>query len=124
MVTARSFSPYCFSRFFFGGNHEPYHLGYFDLRECAAAATVDSAADMLMGLGANTPIECLMSSQALIAQSALLPADKAANHYLKVVCIQSRDVAKLRVDPSVNAHDVLTDNDDFYDEGPFSRRTP
>ena len=40
--------------------------------------TVDSATDMLEGLDANTPIECLMSSQALIVQSALLRPAKCS----------------------------------------------
>ena len=69
--------------------------------------TIDSATDMLMGLGANTPIECLMSSQALIAQSALLSADKAVDHYLKVICLPSQDVANLRVYPISDASEVV-----------------
>ena len=87
---------------------------------CASAlapqdCTTDSATDMLEGLGANTPIECLMSSQALIAQSALLPPDKTADHYLKVICLPSREVANLRVHPALDASDVLTDNFDEDD---------
>jgi hypothetical protein len=67
--------------------------------------TVDSAADMLEGLEANTPIDCLMSSQALIAQSALLPANMAADHYLKVICLPSRDTANLRIDDPLDTND-------------------
>ena len=42
---------------------------------CSAAlakpdCTVDTATDMLAGLDANTPIECLMNSQALVAHPA------------------------------------------------------
>ena len=72
--------------------------------------TVDSATDMLEGLGANTPIECLMSRQALIVQSALLPPAKAADHYLKVVCLPSRDAANLRLHPTRDASDVVDDD--------------
>ena len=69
---------------------------------CASAllpqdCTIDSATDMLEGLGANTPIECLMSSQALIAQSALLPVRVAADHYLKVICLPTGKIANLRI---------------------------
>ena len=77
---------------------------------CASAllpqdCTIDSATDMLKGLGANTPIECLMSSQALIAQSALLPAGKAADHYLKVVCLPSGKIANLRIHDPIDVDD-------------------
>lgn len=83
---------------------------------CATAlppqdCTVDSATDMLEGLGANTPIECLMSSEALIAQSALLPANERADHYLKVVCLPSRQVVGLQLHPTLDA-------DGDGDEGP------
>ena len=82
--------------------------------------TTDSATDMLEGLEANTPIECLMSSQALIAQSALLSADKAVDHYLKVICLPSRDVANLRVHPISDAREVVDDGSDL----PGSRAGP
>ena len=77
---------------------------------CASAllpqdCTIDSATDMLMGLEANTPIECLMSSQALIAQSALLPASVAADHYLKVVCMPSGKFANLPIHDPIDADD-------------------
>jgi hypothetical protein len=77
---------------------------------CASAllpqdCTIDSATDMLEGLGANTPIECLMSSQALIAQSALLPARVAADHYLKVVCLPTGKIANLRIHDPIDADD-------------------
>ena len=85
---------------------------------CSAAlakpeCTVDTATDMLAGLNANTPIECLMNSQALIAQSALLSADKAVDHYLKVICLPSRDVANLRVRPTLGASEVVDDDSDL-----------
>ena len=67
--------------------------------------TIDSATDMLEGLGANTPIECLMSSQALIAQSALLPANVAKDHYLKVVCLRSDDIPNLQIHDPIDADD-------------------
>jgi hypothetical protein len=51
--------------------------------------TIDNATDMMMGMGANTPIECLMNSQALVAQSALAPLLKNGQ-YLKVVCVKSK----------------------------------
>ena len=96
---------------------------------CATAlppqdCTVDSATDMLKGLGANTPIECLMSSQALIAQSALLPADEAADHYLKVICLPSREAVNLRTHPALNASDILSDDADKDDDGELRRRAP
>src|SRR5215813_12831678 len=96
---------------------------------CATAlppqdCTVDSATDMLEGLGANTPIECLMSSQALIAQSALLPPDEAADHYLKVICLPSREAANLRVHPAIDARGVLTDDADKDDNGELQHRAP
>ena len=96
---------------------------------CATAlspqdCTVDSATDMLEGLAANTPIECLMSSQALIAQSALLPPNEAADHYLKVICLPSREVVNLRTHPALGASDVLTDNADKDDDGELQRRAP
>ena len=96
---------------------------------CASAlapqdCTTDSATDMLEGLGANTPIECLMSSQALIAQSALLPPKEAADHYLKVICLPSRQVGNLWVQPVPDASDVLTDNADEDDDGDLQRRAP
>src|SRR5215467_968934 len=96
---------------------------------CASAlaprdCTTDSATDMLEGLGANTPIECLMSSQALIAQSALLPPNEAADHYLKVICLPSRQVVNLRTHPTVGASDILTDNADKDDDGELHRRAP
>jgi len=66
---------------------------------CAAAlprseCTIDSATDFLHGLEANTPIECLMSGQGLIAQSALSPLLEK-DHYLKIVCVQTKAVADL-----------------------------
>jgi hypothetical protein len=63
---------------------------------------------MLEGLGDNTPIECSMSSQALIAQSALLPTRVAADHYLKVVCLPTGDIATLRIPDPID----VDDNDD------------
>jgi hypothetical protein len=56
--------------------------------------TIDSATDMLEGLAANTPIECLMSSEALIAQSALGPG-LGKDQYLKVICVQTTRVAEI-----------------------------
>jgi hypothetical protein len=61
--------------------------------------TIDSATDMMEGLTANTPIECLMSSEALIAQSALGPG-LGKDQYLKVICVQTKRVAEiLRLHP-------------------------
>ena len=56
--------------------------------------TMDTATDMLEGLKANTPIECLMSSEALIAQSALGPG-LGKDQYLKVICVQTKRVAEI-----------------------------
>jgi hypothetical protein len=56
--------------------------------------TIDTATDMLEGLKANTPIECLMSSEALIAQSALGPG-LGKDQYLKVICVQTKRVAEI-----------------------------
>ena len=56
--------------------------------------TIDSATDMLVGFTANTPIECLMSSEALIAQSALGPG-LGKDEYLKVICVQTKRVAEI-----------------------------
>jgi hypothetical protein len=94
---------------------------------CASAllpqdCTVDSATDMLEGLEANTPIECLMSSQALIAQSALLRPEVAADHYLKVVCLPSRDFANLRLHQTLDPKDVVDDNSDADDDGELEHR--
>jgi hypothetical protein len=66
---------------------------------CTAAlpkseCTIDSATDFLHGMEANTPIDCLMSSQGLIAQSALAPLLEK-DHYLKVVCVQQKVLADL-----------------------------
>jgi hypothetical protein len=77
---------------------------------CASAlppqdCAIDSATDMLEGLGANMPIECLMSSQALIAQSALLPTRVAADHYLKVVCLPSDKIVNLRIQDPIDVDD-------------------
>jgi hypothetical protein len=54
--------------------------------------TIDTATDMLVGLDANTPIECLMNSEALIAQSALAP-QLEKGQYLMVVCVPKETVA-------------------------------
>ena len=54
--------------------------------------TTDTATDMLVGLDANTPIECLMNSEALVAQSALAP-QLEKDQYLKVVCVPKETVA-------------------------------
>ena len=64
---------------------------------CSAAlakpdCTVDTATDMLAGLDANTPIECLMNSQALVAQSGLVH-QLEKDQYLKVVCVPKETVA-------------------------------
>ena len=69
----------------------------------------------------SSPIECLMSSQALIAQSALLRADVAADHYLKVVCLPSRDFASLRLHQTLDPKDVVDDNSDADDDGELGR---
>src|SRR5215831_11946820 len=79
---------------------------------CSAAlarpdCTVDTATDMLAGLDANTPIECLMNSQALVAQSGL--ADQLEkDQYLKVVCVPKETVAssvpRLNDDPPPFVH--------------------
>jgi hypothetical protein len=66
---------------------------------CSAAlprseCTSDTATDMLQGLKANTPIECLTSSEALIAQSALGPG-LGKDQYLKVICVQTKRVAEI-----------------------------
>ena len=43
VVTARSSSPFCLlHRFYSGKNHEPDHLGYFDLREWCCRKTARS----------------------------------------------------------------------------------
>ena len=64
---------------------------------CSAAltrpdCTTTTATDMLMGLDANTPIECLMNSEALIAQSGLA-SQLEKDQYLKVVCVRKETVA-------------------------------
>ena len=64
---------------------------------CSAAlarpdCTVTSATDMLAGLDANTPIECLMNSEALIAQSGLA-SQLEKDQYLKVECARKETVA-------------------------------
>src|SRR6516162_7200416 len=61
---------------------------------CSAAlakpdCTVTTATDMLAGLDANTPIECLMNSEALIAQSGLA-SQLEKDQYLKVVCVPKK----------------------------------
>jgi hypothetical protein len=66
---------------------------------CAATlripdCTVDTATDVIQGLDANTPIECLMNSQALVSQSALAPLLKHGQ-YLKVVCAQKEKLADI-----------------------------
>jgi hypothetical protein len=72
---------------------------------CSAAlaisdCTIDTATDMMEGLDANTPIECALSSQALIAQSALSHG-LGEDQYFKVVCVQKREAAQaLRLHPS------------------------
>ena len=64
---------------------------------CSAAlarpdCTLTTATDMLVGLGANTPIECLMNSEALIAQSGLA-SQLEKDQYLKVECVRKETVA-------------------------------
>jgi hypothetical protein len=64
---------------------------------CSAAlarpdCTTDTASDMMQGLEASTPIDCAISSQALIAQSALGP-DLGKDQYLKVVCVPKKRLA-------------------------------
>jgi hypothetical protein len=64
---------------------------------CSAAlarpdCTITTATDMLVGLGANTPIECLMNSEALIAQSGLA-SQLEKDQYLKVECVRKETVA-------------------------------
>ena len=54
--------------------------------------TIDTATDVLQGLDANTPMECFMNSQALIAQSGLAP-QLEKDQYLKVVCVPKETVA-------------------------------
>src|SRR5215470_18833466 len=54
--------------------------------------TIDTATDMLVGLDANTPIECLMNSEALIAQSGLA-SQLEKDQYLKVECVRKETVA-------------------------------
>ena len=66
---------------------------------CSAAlakpdCTVDTATDMLAGLDANTPIECLMNSQALVVQSGLA-SQLEKDQYLKVVCVPKETVAAI-----------------------------
>ena len=56
--------------------------------------TVDTATDMIQGFDANTPIECAMNSQALIAQSALGPG-LGNDQYLKVICTQKERAAEI-----------------------------
>jgi hypothetical protein len=56
--------------------------------------SVDTATDMIQGFDANTPIECAMNSQALIAQSALRPG-LGNDHYFKVVCIQKERAVEI-----------------------------
>src|SRR5215467_5154773 len=56
--------------------------------------TITTATDMLVGLGANTPIECLMNSEALIAQSGLA-SQLEKDQYLKVVCVPKEAVASV-----------------------------
>jgi hypothetical protein len=84
---------------------------------CSAAlarpdCTVATATDMLAGLDANTPIECLMNGEALIAQSGLA-SQLEKGHYLKVVCVPKETVADAvqRLDgdppPFVHTHYVL-----------------
>jgi hypothetical protein len=56
--------------------------------------SVDTATDMIQGFDANTPIECAMNSEALIAQSALGP-DLGKGQYLKIVCVQKEHAAEI-----------------------------
>ena len=56
--------------------------------------SVDTATDMIQGFNANTPIECAMNSQALIAQSALGPG-LGNDQYLKVVCTQKERAVEI-----------------------------
>ena len=56
--------------------------------------SVDTATDMIQGFDANTPIECAMNSQALIAQSALGPG-LGKVQYLKVICVQKVRAAEI-----------------------------
>jgi hypothetical protein len=73
--------------------------------------SVDTATDMIQGFDANTPIECAMNSQALIAQSALGPG-LGNDQYLKVVCIQKERAAEIfRL--LEDAEDAEDDEDDL-----------
>jgi hypothetical protein len=61
---------------------------------CAASTpmpdcSITSATDVLGGLPANTPIECMMNGQALIAQSQL----NLKGQYLKIVCMHVTESA-------------------------------
>src|SRR6476646_5584690 len=56
--------------------------------------SVDTATDMIQGFDANTPIECAMNSQALVAQSALGPG-LGKDQYLKVICVQKVRAAEI-----------------------------
>ena len=61
--------------------------------------TIETATDMMQGLDANTPIDCALSGQALIAQSALRHG-LGEDQYFKVVCVQKREaVQALRLHP-------------------------
>jgi len=73
--------------------------------------SIVTATDMIQGFDANTPIECAMNSQALIAQSALGPG-LGTDQYLKVICIQKERVPEIfRV--LEDAEDDENDNDDL-----------
>jgi hypothetical protein len=56
--------------------------------------SVDTATDVIQGFDANTPIECAMNSEALIAQSALGP-DLGKGQYLKIVCVQKEHAVEI-----------------------------
>jgi hypothetical protein len=68
---------------------------------------------MIQGFDANTPIECAMNSQALIAQSALGPG-LGNDQYLKVICIQKERVAEIFRVLEDDEDDENNDNDLGY----------
>jgi hypothetical protein len=59
--------------------------------------SLDNAIDVLNGLRSSTPIDCLMNSQSLIANSGLVPddGDGIPDQIIKIICVPSTGVVLL-----------------------------
>jgi hypothetical protein len=61
--------------------------------------SLDNAIDILNGLQSSTPIDCLMNSQSLIANSGLIlddaDGDGIPDQIIKIVCVPSTGVVLL-----------------------------